>query len=96
MEHAKPSATDRARTHRDQALLTAFATALPHALPLPTHRKWLCLHIGVSSIPKAFMTAFFKRHGPVAVMLGRFIIPLWQLQGNSGPIASNLPENAIQ
>ncbi|MHB1736868.1 MAG: DedA family protein [Acidithiobacillus sp.] len=24
---------------------------------------------------------FFKRHGPVAVMLGRFIVPLRQLQG---------------
>ncbi|MHB1268129.1 MAG: DedA family protein [Acidithiobacillus ferriphilus] len=47
-----------------------------HLIPLRWGR-W----IGITA-PRLENTAcFFKRHGPVAVMLGRFIVPLRQLQG---------------
>ena len=53
-----------------------LGSRLGHLVPLRWGR-W----IGITA-PRLEKTAcFFKRHGPVAVMLGRVIVPLRQLQG---------------
>ncbi|MHB1531242.1 DedA family protein [Acidithiobacillus sp.] len=47
-----------------------------HLVPLRWGR-W----IGITAPRLEKTEHFFKRHGPVAVMLGRFLVPLRQLQG---------------